>query len=564
MLGRDADIAALERFLDRVAATGGALVIDGEAGIGKTTIWREALERATRRAFRVLVARPAEAEADLSYAALTDLLAAAYEQVGDELPLPQRRALDVALLGAESDGQADARTTADGVPRSPESARRRESRVVALDDVQWLDRASERALEFAVRRLPPRVNVLAARRCHGESDVPLDLRQAFADESIERVALGPLSAAALYHLIRGELGTAPPRPCSSGSTSASGGNPFYALEIARALARQAETATTGDPLPIPDNLQELVLARMRELSPAGRDAALVAAALLASHRHDGCRRARCARGRRGRDRRARGGRDHRRRARPDPVRPSAVRLGRLRGGLTRATAPAPPAALRVVSDPEERARHLAESAQQADSAIAAEIERAADRASRRGAQDAAARLYGAAARLTPDDRPDDEAKRMLGEAAALFAAGDPSGARTVAEAALARAAADIRRAEANLLLGEIAWVERPGQLQVGYLERALSLAGRDRRLRGRIHAQFGEALLLDQRKGLEHAEAAAALLDEDEDPGLLAQVLTFKFSTGRRSVVRRRGRSWSAPCAWKSAPARTSSGVGCR
>ena len=79
----------------------------------------------------------------------------------------------------------------------------------------------------------------------------------------------------------------------------------------------------------------------------------------------------------------------------------------------------------VVSDPEERARHLAESATQADVSTAAEIEHAAERAARRGAQDAAAQLYGAAARLTPDDRRDDAARRMLGEAAALFAAGDP-------------------------------------------------------------------------------------------------------------------------------------------
>ena len=109
---------------------------------------------------------------------------------------------------------------------------------------------------------------------------------------------------------------------------------------------------------------------------------------------------------------------------------------------------------------------------------------------------------------------------MLGQAAALFAAGDPTGARTIAEVALGRAASDTRRAEANLLLGEIAWVERPGPAQIDYLERALALAnGGDRRLRGRIHARFAEAFLIDQRKALEHAEAAAGLLDEDEDPG---------------------------------------------
>ena len=70
-----------------MAGSGGALVVDGEAGIGKTTIWREALARASSRPFRLLVARPAEAEADLSYAALTDLVAEAYEEVDTELLL---------------------------------------------------------------------------------------------------------------------------------------------------------------------------------------------------------------------------------------------------------------------------------------------------------------------------------------------------------------------------------------------------------------------------------------------------------------------------------------------
>ena len=428
-------------------------------------------------------------------------------------------ALDEALLGAESDGQADPRTTSMGFVGVLRALAAERPVVVAVDDVQWLDRASERALEFAVRRLPPRVSFLVVRRSEGASDVPLGLTQAFAGASVERVTLGPLSAAALHHLIRNELGAAPPRPVLIRIESACGGNPFYALEIARALAREAGETEPGNPLPIPDNLQELVLARMRELSGAGRDAALVAAALsrptvtivaaaLGPENAEAAivevEEAGIIVAERARIRFA------------HPLFASAVyaatsgeRRRQLHGQLAE-----------VVTDPEERGRHLAESLPQADSATAAEIDQAADRASRRGAQDAAAQLYGAAARLTPDDRPDDAAKRMLGQAAALFAAGDPTGARTIAEVALGRAASDTRRAEANLLLGEIAWVERPGPAQIDYLERALALAnGGDRRLRGRIHARFAEAFLIDQRKALEHAEAAAGLLDEDEDPG---------------------------------------------
>ena len=529
MVGRDVEIAAVERFLDRVAETGGALVVDGEAGIGKTTIWREALARAAPRPFRVLVARPAEAEAALSYAALADLVAAAYDDVRDGLPLPQQRALDIALLSGESDGPADARTTAVAFLGVLEALAKESPVIVAIDDVQWLDRASERALEFAVRRLPPGVNVLATRRSDGASDAPLGLRHAFPDEWVETVVLGPLSAAALHHLIRDELGAAPSRPILVRIASASGGNPFYALEIARALARQGEEPTRGDHLPIPDNLQELVTARMRELAPAGREAALVAAALsrptvptvvaALGPEHEGeaaiveTEEAGIIVAEHGRIRFA------------HPLLASAVYAAaphERRRQLHRKLAG-------VVADPEERARHLAESALEADSSIAAQIEQAAGSAARRGAQDAAAQLYGAAARLTPQERHDDAAKRMLGEAAALFAAGDPGGARVVAEAALARATADTVRAETYLLLAEIAWVERPGQPQIDYLERALGLAGADGRLRGRIHAKLSEAWLIDQRSALEHLEAAAALLDEDEDPALLAQVLINKL-----------------------------------
>jgi DNA-binding CsgD family transcriptional regulator len=532
IVGRDAETAAVERFLDRAADAGGALVVDGDAGIGKTTIWREALARAAQRSFRVLVARPAEPEADLSYAALTDLVAAAYDEVSAELPPSQRRALDVALRGAEGDEQADARMTAMGCLGVLSALADAGPVVIAVDDVQWLDRASERALEFAVRRLPLRVSVLVARRSDGGGEPPLGLAHAFPHGSVERVVLGPLSAAALHHLIRRELGAVPSRPELIRIGSASGGNPFYAIEIARALARQERESRRGDPLPIPDNLQELVLARMRELSSVGREAVLAAAALsrptvatvvaaLGSQREGEAAIVEAEEADVFVAERARIRFAH-------PLLASAVYAAasnERRRQLHRQLAD-------LVSDPEERARHLAESVLDPDAATAAEIEHAAERAARRGAQDAAAALFAAAARLTPDDLPDLTAERMLGEAAALFASGDPAGARTVAEAALARAQGDPVRAETNLLLGEIAWVEGPGRSPIDFFERALELAGGDRRLRGRIHAKLGGVSLLDQQAGLEHSEAAAVLLDEDEDPALLAQALVTKLFYG--------------------------------
>ncbi len=364
----------------------------------------------SERRFRVLVARPAEAEAALSYAALADLVAAPYAELGNELPPPQRRALDMALLRAEEDGQSDARTTAVGLLGILGALAARSPVVVAVDDVQWLDRASQRALEFAARRLPPHVGILAARRTVGGGDAPLGLADALPDEQIERIVLGPLSAAALHHLIRSELGVAPTRPVLVRIESASGGNPFYALEIARSLRGNGNEPSPGERLPIPDNLQELVTARTRALSPSAQEAALVAAALsrptvatvvAALGARDEAEAAIVEAEEAGIivAERARIRFSH-------PLLASAVYSAashERRRQLHRHLAD-------VVSDAEERARHLAESATQADAATAAEIERAADLAARRGAQDAAAQLYEAAARLTPEECRDDAAQ----------------------------------------------------------------------------------------------------------------------------------------------------------
>jgi hypothetical protein len=101
----------------------------------------------------------------------------------------------------------------------------------------------------------------------------------------------------------------------------------------------------------------------------------------------------------------------------------------------------------------------------------------------------------------------------MGRAAALLAAGDPPGARSVAEEALGRSADAPHIAEVLLLLGEIAWVEEPGRQPIEYLKRALAHVDQDDQLRGRIHARMAEYSVLDHASVLEHSDAAAALLE---------------------------------------------------
>src|SRR6187551_1362014 len=154
IVGREAELREIERFLAAVRTAPGALVIEGEAGIGKSTIWLEAVRRAEESGFRVLQARPAESEARLSYAALADLVGDAVDEVAFALPAVQERALDVALLRAGPDETAEPRTTATAVVGVLSALAARGALLVAVDDVQWLDPASAEALAFAARRLP--------------------------------------------------------------------------------------------------------------------------------------------------------------------------------------------------------------------------------------------------------------------------------------------------------------------------------------------------------------------------------------------------------------------------
>ena len=416
-------------------------------------------------------AQPAESEARLSYAALGDLVGGVFDEATANLPDVQQHALAVALLRREPDDGMDARVVAAALLSLLRVLSSAGPLLLAVDDVHWLDRASARALEFAARRTPERVGWLLTRRSGADDRLPLGL-DVLPDDRVQRLLLPGLSVAALHHLLAGRVDMAPSRPLLLRVHAASGGNPFVALELARAVASAGPRAL-GDPLPVPGRLRELLGTRLRSLSASAREAALVAAAL----------------------------------SRPSPpaveaalVDPAAARAGileaeeagvlvedgsRLRfshpllaAALYARVSPARRRALHrrlagVVSDPEERGRHLAQATVEPDEPTAAEIERAAQRAARRGAQDAAAELFEAAARLTPDCGSADAVRRFAGAGAALLAAADASAARSFAERALGLTPPGTVRAEVLYLLGQIAWVDSPVQTALETLERAL-------------------------------------------------------------------------------------------
>jgi hypothetical protein len=98
IVGRDHELNDISAFLDRAEDGPSALVLEGPAGIGKTTLWTAGVRAATERGHRVLTTRAAESEARLSYAAIGDLLGTVPDTAFAGMPVPLRRAHDAALM----------------------------------------------------------------------------------------------------------------------------------------------------------------------------------------------------------------------------------------------------------------------------------------------------------------------------------------------------------------------------------------------------------------------------------------------------------------------------------
>jgi class 3 adenylate cyclase len=477
----------------------------------------------------VLKARPAESEARLSFAALSDLLGEAFDETRAALPAVQERALAAALLRSDADERTPARTTATALVGVLTALAEQEPVLLAIDDVQWLDPSTEETLAFAFRRLPPRVGLLLARRSDLGAELPLGLERALADDRLQRIAPGPLSLAALHHLVAARSGSSLPRPLLAQLAEASGGNPFFALELARALELRSNEYRSGEPLPVPRSLEELVAARLEDLSEAARQVALAAASVshptallldeVFSTEHD-----------------------------IDTALVEAEEAGILVPELERIRFAHPLLASMiygsasrerrrqlhkrlavVVSDPEERARQLALSTVEPDEAVAAELEQAAQQATRRGAQHAAAELFGAAVRVTPEERSEELTRRTLEQASALLAAGDVGGARSHAESAVQSPVSSLR-AQALYVLGEVLWVVGTFKGATERLEAALAAAPGDQELAAHVYPKlvyFNVAH--DPARAVELAGAAIEALDPDRAPGALASVVISRY-----------------------------------
>ncbi len=519
-MSRSPEARAVGDFLTAATAEPAALLLQGEAGIGKTAAWLDTLDRATERGFQVLSARAAEAESVLAYASLTDLIDGMDYQAFTGLPEPQRLALDRILLRAIPDDRpTDQRTVAAGFLSLIRNLADRAPLLIAIDDVQWLDPSTADVIAFAARRLSGPVGLLGTERTEPNKASGARQWKLLREGRTSRIQLQPMNLGALHTMIVTRLGRSMSRPAMVRIHDSSGGNPLYALELARALEEDSNMAEAA----LPGTLAELVRARIGSVEVGAGDALLAAASLaaptvelLAAATHGDTEQV-------------------------VQLLAAAEDKGivEITGHRVRFTHPllaqgvytdAGPVRRRamhrrlaqIVDQPELRARHLALAATRGDARTLETLDTGAERARLRGAPAAAAELLELAVGLggdTPERRI-----RMAGN---HFAAGDLGRARPLLEATIETLEPGSQRAEALNLLASMQIFENSFVAAALSSKRAIDESGDNLALRTEATLTHALTLLNDNQAGAAaqcFADAAAAAERLDR-PQLLSQAL---------------------------------------
>jgi DNA-binding CsgD family transcriptional regulator/exonuclease VII small subunit len=535
VVGREPELEAIRSFLELEPSGGRTLVLEGEAGIGKTTLWREAARIASADGCRVLQTRPSSAEAGFVFSGLGDLLGDRLDGLGPELPGPQFAALEVALLRRVTDEPADPHVIAAAVLGALRGLATKSPVIVAVDDVQWLDRETTGALTYAFRRLDEHPVRLVASLRLDPALPPSELLESVPPDRATRITVGPLSPGALHAAFRIHLDRSLPRPLLLRIHQLAGGNPFYALELARSLPDDP-----GPELALPSRLERLTRERLQRLAVPVRHI-LEPAALLTNPTATVLER-----------------------LSDDPGvagthLDEAVAAGviEIDGGRIRFTHPLLAEGMgamigprrrhelhrrlaEVVHDPEERARHLALSTEAPDAEVAAALDEAARHSRARGAPDAAAELAELARRLTPSDEAQTLRGRGLEAAQYHFDAGDAARATSVLREIIESSPPGPDRAHLLYRLAGMSWmnlVDGVGDAA----RRALEEAGDDLELRSGIHDALAWVAfyLADLDAASEHATASAECATDAALPATRADALAtlgfVEFVRGRPS-----------------------------
>jgi DNA-binding CsgD family transcriptional regulator len=535
LVGRDDELGAIIGVLDTEQLPG-TVVLPGEAGIGKTTLWLAGIDAAADRGYRVLSSRPTGAETRFSFSGLTDLLGNTVGEVVSKLPPVQRRALQSALLLDESELDADDRAVAAAFLAALRLLARDGPVCVAVDDVQWLDAASVAVLGYALARLDdePVAALLGVR-----GEVPEWLRRLLPGDSLRTVEVAGLSLGATHEMLHARLGATFARPTLIRLWETSRGNPFFTLELASALQRNGGSLAPGEELPIPSSLEELLHARIDSLGPAALEVARVVAALAdpTVNLVDAAVVAWFD-----------AGLDEALDARIVELDEERLRFTHplLGSAVAARQTPARRRSLHarlaeIVVSAEERARHLALATAEPDQEVASSLEEASRTARAHGASAAAADLAEQAIRLTPASDSDDARRRLFLAADLHHGAGDAERANALLEEARRAAAPGIERAT---VLAYLARAQVSPQRAIPLYHEALLEAQGDNALQATIH--FGLAMWMRVggdgfRRALEHAELAVSLASDIVDAELRCQVLG---EYGRTHFAAGRGIAW--------------------
>jgi DNA-binding CsgD family transcriptional regulator len=451
LLGREREQAALDRLVESArAGYGGALVVHGEPGVGKTALLDDSVDKATT--LRIVRSAGVEGETELPFAAVQQLCGPILE-LGERLPLHQRDALDVAF-GLSAGLAPNPFLVALAVLGLLSEAARERGLLCVIDDAHWLDRASAQALGFAARRLAvERIAIVFAAREMGQAlrglpelhVEPLGHRDARA--LLESVLPAALDDQVLERLIvetRGNPLALVELPRGLTPSQLAGG---FGVPAAAALDATIEESFERRVAALPRDARLLVLIAASE--PTG-DAALVwraaerlgipeSAALaaesngliafrpLVAFRHPLVRSAvyRAAR---------------------------AVERMEVHLALAEATNPD--------TDPDRRAWHRAQATVTPNEDVAADLERSATRAQARGGFAAAAAFLERSAALTVE--PARRAGRALAAAQAKHQAGAVDDAIALVERAEVGPLDEIQRAQAEVLRARIAFSTKRG------------------------------------------------------------------------------------------------------
>ena len=241
-LVRSAEWRHVRGFAATVRSAPAALAIQGEAGAGKSTLWRAGVQAAADAGHRLLRSEPSASETDLPFVGLSDLLAGVLPLVAEQIPGPQREALEVALLLRPAGNEPP---TAHAVNLAVLAALRgclAEGPVlVGIDDAQWLDGASLEALAFALRRVPGGpLSLMVAARTEAAADPltagapppPHGWRELLAAlPTAEVIDLAPLDMWQIQNLLPQTVTAAQARQVARQAR----GNPFWALQISASL-----------------------------------------------------------------------------------------------------------------------------------------------------------------------------------------------------------------------------------------------------------------------------------------------------------------------------------------